>query len=208
MSSFPHTHYTENSTTFDLTFQNFPYKHTSSRIVLEMYVVPGPAFQARGDIQSNRNIDDEYTPSVFETYTYLFGSSYIQWKPISYQDGSRASTASQQANYLTYQGLLPSDRGQLPQGLASAVFGPDANVTRFYMVIGTSGDNTYLSSEYFTWLDDECCVATAIFFLTLSGLLWLAMVLHLQSTFLQWPLSFFVWGLGSPWQLLFWGPSM
>ena len=151
LSYLPRTHYTENSTTFDLIVQNFPYRSNTSRVVLEMYIVPGPALDATGRVQFNHSIDDEYTPSIFETCTYLFGGSYLQWKPISYQDSSRSSTTSQQAKYLSYQGLAPGDHGGLPRGLASAIFAPGTNVTRFYMVIGTSGDATYLSSEYFTW---------------------------------------------------------
>eukprot|EP00731_Ephydatia_muelleri_P016857 Em0009g1281a len=147
----PRTHYTENSTTFDLIVQNFPYRSANSRIILEMYIVSGPSLQAAGDVKKKHWIDDEYTPSVFETFTYPFGDSYLQWKPISYQSQSRQSTASQQANYLAYGGLQPSDQGELPRGLASAVFRPGANVTRFYMVIGTPGDGTYLSTAYFTW---------------------------------------------------------
>ena len=100
-----------------------------------------------------RTIDDEHTPSVFQTIQYLFGNSsvgYIQWKPISYQNSAnRATTSSQQANVLFADG---SDVKPLPRSLASALFNRSTvNVTRMFMVFGSSGDDTYMNSEYMTW---------------------------------------------------------
>jgi len=153
---FPGTVFTENSTTFDLEIQNFFYrlstsKKPSSRLALELLLVHGPD-TSNGSVSVTRTIDDEHTPSVFQTFQYLFGDShigYLQWKPISYQNSDRASTSSQQANVVFADG---STIDPLPPSLASALFNSSTvNVTRMFMVFGSSGDDSYLNSDYMTW---------------------------------------------------------
>lgn len=156
MPYFPGTVFTENSTTFDLEIQNFSYqlstsKKPSSRLALELLLVHGPD-TLNGSVSVTRTIDDEHTPSVFQTFQYLFGDShigYLQWKPISYQSSDRASTSSQQANVVFAD---ESTIDPLPPSLASALFNSSTvNVTRMFMVFGSSGDDSYLNSNYMTW---------------------------------------------------------
>ena len=122
-----------------------------------MKLVHGPE-TLPGHLIQNFSLDDEYTPSVFETHSYLFGEQpypgYLQWKPISYLSADRKSTSSQQANLWTGGG--EEDEAQsLPGSLASALFGrqPDqpVNVTTVYLIFGTEGDDNNMNPAYLTW---------------------------------------------------------
>ena len=164
---FPKSLFTNTSTTFDFAFANFPYSNistcgtetdntTCARLVLKMYLVHGPN-TLNGTLISNFSLDDEYTPSVFLTKAYLFGTQpsvspgYLQWKPISYLSSNRQSTSSQQANMVT----SINEETTLPDSLASALFGVDAdekmNVTVLYLVFGTEGDDNNMNPDYLTW---------------------------------------------------------
>lgn len=150
---FPKTQFTENSTVFDLVIENPLYmlSYNRSRIALEVLVVHGPNV-TNGSVNISKTLDDEYTPSVFKAFSYLFGSNgYFQWKPISYQSQTRQTTKAQQANMV----YAPDDFvEEIPPSLASAVFGNDShelNVTRWFMVIGTPKDQSYINSNYSTW---------------------------------------------------------
>ena len=163
---FPKSLFSNTSTTFDFAFNNFTYSNISTcgtktdnttcgRVVLRMYLVHGPN-TLNGILISNFSLDDEYTPSVFTTKAYLFGTQpevspgYLQWKPISYLSSSRQSTSSQQANIIT-----SINESALPDSLASALFGvgPDEtiNVTTLYLVFGTEGDDNNMNPSYLTW---------------------------------------------------------
>lgn len=157
---FPKSLFTENSTTFDLIVEHFPYKlqysdsaYPGGRLALELLLVHGPN-TSNGSIEMSRTIDDEHTPSVFQTLAYRFGfgkKGYLQWKPISYQTSSRASTKSQQANYVYASGTA-CNVSQLPPSLASALFDIHmVNATWLFMVFGTAGDDSALNSTYTTW---------------------------------------------------------
>lgn len=157
---FPKTLYTENSTTFDLIVENYPYTMTPSRVALEMLLVHNQNTPS-GNVSMDSTVDDEYTPSVFDTFQYLFGKDpasngtpgFFQWKPISYQSGGRKSTKSQQANVAYASNETQEEHASIARGLASALFEPStvSNVTLLYIVFGTSGDDTYNQSEYMTW---------------------------------------------------------
>lgn len=163
----PKTLYTENSTVFDLLIRNFNYTHNYSdnnRLALELLLVHGPQ-TSNGSVSFSRSFDDEYTPSVFETYKYLFGrenttnttstsEGFMVWKPISYQSKGRKSTSSQQANVVMAEGSAQPQMGaKVPHGLASALFNSStvSNITRMFIVFGTQGDETFINSGYMTW---------------------------------------------------------
>ena len=169
LGQFPRAQVSENATLIDITFENFPFNGNSDardgRLALELFVVHGPNVK-NGELQQDQSLDDEYTPSVFSSWTYNVSGEvedfhdmggYIHWKPISYQSEGRKSTESQQIK------LLPTDEfdacvnNSLPEGLARALYGDivalneTLNVTRWYAVFGTDGDDTYLSPDYSTW---------------------------------------------------------
>lgn len=125
--------------------------HPGGRLALELLLVHGPN-TTNGSIEKSRTIDDEHTPSVFETLAYQFGKKgYLQWKPISYQTSDRSSTKAQQANYVYANGTA-CNVSRLPPSLASALFDVHTvNATWFFMVFGTSGDDSALNSTYMTW---------------------------------------------------------
>ena len=130
-----------------------------------MFVVHGPNVKP-GEFQQDQSLDDEYTPSVFSSWIYNVSGSdsnfhdmggYIHWKPISYQSSARKSTESQQITMITTAGTQACTVDQPPRGLALALLNNRAsNVTRWYAVFGTDGDDTYLNSNYSTWYD-FCC---------------------------------------------------
>ena len=159
VSYFPKTKYTLNSTVFDVTLSKFKYSShnlKNGRIALEMIMVNGQ--QINGSSTRTRlTEDDEYTPSVFKTWEYYFGTPmhpYLQWKPISYQDKQRKSTKSQEAQ-IVFPNRKAIDflNGQVPRSLASALFDDSTslNGTAMYIVIGTAGDETYINTPYLTW---------------------------------------------------------
>ncbi len=125
-----------------------------------MFVVHGLNVK-HGKFQQGQSLDDEYTPSVFSSWTYNVSGNdtdfhdmggYIHWKPISYQSSARKSTESQQINIVTTADTQACRSYPPLRGLASALFGDEvSNVTRWYVVFGTDGDDTYLTSEYSTW---------------------------------------------------------
>lgn len=151
---FPKTLYTENSTTFDFAFQNFTYKISNlpdgsyGRIVLDLLLI----HNKNGTIESHFSKDDEYTPSIFLTYNYLFKfvnsmQGYVQWKPISYLSVERKSTKSEQVNAI----LSPETVPVLPSGLASALYESTSNIVQLYLVMGTEGDDNNFNPKYITW---------------------------------------------------------
>jgi len=168
LSYFPQTLFFENSSTFDVIIEKFPYKlsnvsnpeaKNASRLALEVFIIHGPN-TLNGSIDTAKSLDDEYTPSMFTTLTYEIDSGlpdeqgYLQWKPISYQSLGRKSTESQLVNMLYTAGGLYCDTVVIPPGLAHGIFANStSNVTRWFAVFGTPGDDTYLNSGYFTWLD-------------------------------------------------------
>ena len=133
---------------------------TTSRVALEMLLVHNLNTPS-GNVTMSTTVDDEYTPSVFDTFQYRFGkdpvsnetTGFFQWKPISYQTGGRKSTSSQQANIAYASNKTQEEYASIPNGLASAVFEPStvSNVTLVYIVFGTSGDETWNHSSYMTW---------------------------------------------------------
>lgn len=171
---FPKSILTVNNTAFDIVIKNFTYRlkdsnnrdksfyYNTNRLAIELMIVHGPQV-ANGSVSRNKHFDDEYTPAVFTTYQYEFGMDsrapsshlgYLQWKPVSYTSSGRASTSSQQINMADTSNVLFN--ASLPMGLASALFGKLCtgklcNVTLVYMVFGTSGDDSALSSTYLTW---------------------------------------------------------
>ena len=166
---FPRTYFFENSTTFDLISENYPFVNSSSsRLALEVLLIHGENVQ-NGSVTVLKSLDDEYTPSVFSSYTYQTSGSqfnetrvgYMQWKPISYQDSSRKSTSSQQLHIVSADTpeAIDCKVEEIPAGLASSLYGTNfdhvSNVTHWFVVFGTDGDATYLSPSYNTWLVDD-----------------------------------------------------
>ena len=172
ISYFPKTQYTQNSIVFDITIDNFNYtKKINGRVAIEMIMVNGQVIDKSSTDQTLTE-DDEYTPSVFKTQEYYFqpknvpNRAFLQWKPVSYQSKSRKSTQSQQANVVYPSGRAVDLLGdEVPRSLASALFSDDTplNGTAMYIVLGTSGDDTYVNSDYQTWLVIVCvCVCVCV----------------------------------------------
>ena len=113
---------------------------------------------SNGTINETFSLDDEYTPSIFRTYTYLFGKpgihqGYLQWKPISYLSADRKSTSSQQVTYVPAD-LYNNETLILPYGLPTALYKSDdtiGNITTAYLVMGTESDDNNGNPEYVTW---------------------------------------------------------
>lgn len=160
---FPKTLFTENSTVFDVVSENYPYSPDidKGRLALEVVVIHGENVQ-NGSVSLSKSSDDEYTPSVFTTYTYSAGGNhsmggYAQWKPISYQSAGRKSTESQQVAVVPTAHVDECEVLVVPRGLASALMGSNissetvGNVTRWLVVFGTPGDENYINSAYNTW---------------------------------------------------------
>lgn len=177
---FPRTSFSENSTTFDLTSENYHFVNSSSRLALEVLIIHGENVR-NGSVTIVKTMDDEYTPSVFSSYTYQTSGAfinktrvgYVQWKPISYQSNSRKSTSSQQLNIVSAD--MPEDIDcevdEVPAGLASSLYGTDfghGNITHWFVVFGTAGDPTYLSPSYNTWLVMTCLLFPSLFLAVLA----------------------------------------
>jgi len=154
---------------FDVITENYPFHYNTSRLGLEVMIIHGGNVK-NGSIHLNRTSDDEYTPSVFSTYTYHVSGKnkdsndmggYAQWKPISYQDKNRKSTSSQQVTIVPTAQVSTCSVQDLPEGLAEALFGNESsvsNMTRWFVVFETSGDDTYIINpvtqtniSYNTW---------------------------------------------------------
>ena len=159
ISYFPKTKYTLNSTVVDVILENFNFSAVgkNGRVAIEMVMLNGQEVNESSTRQAT-SLDDEYTPSVFRTWEYYFNNenqAYLQWKPISYQSRDRKSTKSQEATlkFPTGNAIHVLD-DQVPRGLASALFNSTdtlLNGITLYMVIGTGGDDNYVSPSYVTW---------------------------------------------------------
>ena len=121
----------------------------------------GSSFK-NGSIVKKWTVDDEYTPSVFSSYTYQTEAKsaslknnqtwFLQWKPISYQDSSRKSTSSQQVTIVPTGNLEECVLEEIPDSLVSRVYkGNVGNITRWFVVFGTSGDDSSIPPVYNTW---------------------------------------------------------
>lgn len=171
---FPKPQISENATLVELIFQNFQFNLTNpkdedsknaSRLALEMFIVHGSRVK-NGTNKLHQYIDDEFTPSIFSSWTYDVSGrdkdrsdlgGYLHWKPISYEDASRKSTLSQQIHVLSAGNDSSCEVSKLPLGLATALFGDYveyakvSNVTRWFVVFGTDGDDANLNPKYSTW---------------------------------------------------------
>ena len=163
LSYFPKTLYTVNSTTFDFVFRHFDYKFSGknnkySHLALEVVLVHGPT--KNGSVSKHFSIDDEYTPSVFLTYNYIFGESrgtenkkgFLQWKPISYLGKDRLSTKSQQANFISglpFEYVNLTENGSLATALYNATTAGD--ITQLFIVFATEGDGDNGNPPYVSW---------------------------------------------------------
>ena len=126
---------------FNYTQSNW--QNPSSRLALELIIVHGSSVVNKA--QQKFTLDDEFTPSVFSTVTYLINDTsggeggYFQWKPISYQSDGRKSTSSQQANRV------------YAENNTDCIVHDGPIVRTWFMVIGTEGDDTFINSNYSTW---------------------------------------------------------
>ena len=122
---------------------------------MDATLVHGPN-TINGSLCKNFSKDDEYTPSVFNTFNYLFGSDsnrgFLQWKQISYLTPKRKSTSSQQVNLIGGDNVGTA----IPHSLASALFNDStaSNITTVFMVFGTKGDDNNMNPDYVTWYVD------------------------------------------------------
>ena len=175
---FPKPQISENATLIDLVIQNFTFTLTgsddddddddtkASRLALEVIIIHGAQVN-NGSSTLDEYLDDEYTPSIFSSWSYNVSGKdtqefedmggYVHWKPISYQDGSRKSTISQQVNVVVAGDSQECILESIPKGLARALFGEQvdslrvSNITRWFVVFGTEGDDDFFSPEYSTW---------------------------------------------------------
>ena len=157
---FPMPFYTPTSAVLDMVLSNVSYnisgKH--NRLALEVLLVHGPAVSG-GGISQRYSADDEYTPSVFYNTIYNIEQNqssspgYVTWKAISYMDGMRISSNSQQMSYNPDPaGSGPLQDFKLPESLARAVYGDrPVEVKRMFLVFGSSGADLSLNAQYFTW---------------------------------------------------------
>ena len=163
LSYFPKTSFHENSTTFDFISNNYTCIVDNSRLALDLVLVHGTSLK-NGSIETKKTVDDEYTPSVFSSYTYLSKGTnnpaksqvnhtwFLQWKPISYQDAGRKSTSSQQATIVPTGTREDCALDKVPKSLVSQIYnGSHSNITRWFVAFGTSGDDSYFSPTYNTW---------------------------------------------------------
>jgi len=162
LSYFPKTQFHENSTTFDFISDNYKCVVNNSRLALDLILVHSTGLK-NGSISLKKTEDDEYTPSVFSSYTYVsegvnnsiskFNQTwFLQWKPIAYQDAGRKSTSSQQANVVPTGNMEGCMLGKVPESLVSEIYGGrHDNITRWFVAFGTSGDDSDLSPTYNTW---------------------------------------------------------
>lgn len=172
LGKFPKPQISENATMVDITVRNFTeadndQTDTDGRLALEMFIIHGSNVE-NGTVTEKEYLDDEYTPSIFSSWTYNVSGKdissnfndmggYLHWKPISYQDSARKSTTSQQIKVKSAGNASECELRTLPKGLATALFGDVvnpvsvSNVTRWFAVFGTDGDDTYLDPTYSTW---------------------------------------------------------
>lgn len=126
--------------------------------MLEAFLIHGPHVE-NGSVFKNFSRDDEYTPSVFNTFNYLFGSNldkgFLQWKQISYLSPARKSTSSQQVNLVGAGNTMVT----IPLSLASALYNSStaSNITNVFMVFGTEGDDNSMNPNYVTWYGGMAC---------------------------------------------------
>lgn len=141
--------------------KNFVYRLSNledpkSRLALEVDLVQGPALSNCGKLGQKYSKNDEYTPSIFYTNFFSFGGEqdhgYIRWKPITYITHHRKSSESQQANAVLGNATIAAEQGELPGGLARAIFGSNYScATTIYLVFGTEKDDSALNSGMYSW---------------------------------------------------------
>ncbi|XP_067832015.1 glycosylated lysosomal membrane protein [Heptranchias perlo] len=154
----PHLLHTANSSQLDFVIDGLEPRGNKSRFGLELIALEAEG--VRREVRVCTTIDDEYTPSIFQTDKLVAvtgnGSdvlSYLQWKPVAYSSPKAARADSMPSRHYS----LRRGRNQsLPaSSIAYAFFGPDlrggSHVSAMNVSFGIAGGELYNSTRYISW---------------------------------------------------------
>lgn len=158
----PHLFHTSNSMQIDIIANKVQSNFSSPRIAIELLMISSED-QKEGSYKVNRirNLDDEFTPGIFDVYNILtprsFNDSlggYIQFRPVCYNSRRRtvsSSTESRFSNPINVGNDLSKFEHSLPYNYFSeseitSVLKEAMNIT-----FGMSGDGFYSRTNYISF---------------------------------------------------------
>ncbi|EFN86794.1 Uncharacterized protein C1orf85-like protein [Harpegnathos saltator] len=162
----PHMLHTENSTQVDIILDDIQTNasFSRSRFAIELLVVGGGDPEIPMFVDPKKSLDDEHTPGIFEvvevrTPPYkdldiaLNAGAYLQWRPVSYNTGSREVTSSTET--MQYPPKKVSNRtNAIDNSMLYCYYGKDTDALLLQKVtvsFGSKGDGFYRKTSYSTW---------------------------------------------------------
>ncbi|KAG1680212.1 Glycosylated lysosomal membrane protein B [Nymphon striatum] len=160
----PHQLWTVNSSLIDFTIDGLKASFKKSRIAAEMVFISFDNTNIKTvkhiDYEMINTIDDEYTPSVFETYNLKSAETrisktggYMQWKPISYLTSKHKyvdSTPIKVGNFNVSRNV-----DEIPFSVPKAFYGDNISEAEFANLTITfgveNGKDFYTGFNYSTW---------------------------------------------------------
>ncbi|NXY82645.1 GLMPB protein, partial [Alcedo cyanopectus] len=155
--SLPRLLHTANSSKVEFVLAGVAPRGNDSRFVLEVATVEELGVEQ--ELRSGVSIDDEYTPTVFETLSLVASArnrssplSFLHWKATAY--GSR-SPRRQDGIECHPQGLRAANGTLPPSGLVRAFFGDGVGsnftVSGLNVSFGGDGGSRYQEQRYLSW---------------------------------------------------------
>ncbi|XP_013793986.1 glycosylated lysosomal membrane protein A-like [Limulus polyphemus] len=156
----PHLDHTANSSQLNIVLNGMNSEFNGSRFALEFILIGSDTItekESNVEIESQKSIDDEYTPGIFERDVLMTPAShftgsggYLQWKPVCYTKDERTIAHSTES----YSYGIQKTNNSLPFSITKAFFNsslPPNSLSAFNISFGSSGDGFYLKTNYTSW---------------------------------------------------------
>lgn len=157
----PHLFHTANAMQIDIVAENINSSFKSPRIAMELLLVSFEE-KSEGDYKINRirNLDDEYTPGIFDVYNVVSPradnnnhGSFLQYRPVCYMLPSRtvsSSTESRHGNPMQINNPLIRFKYSLPYAFYGFKLHQKLNQA-LNITFGMTGDGFYSRTNYISF---------------------------------------------------------
>lgn len=144
----------------DLVAMNINYTYKNPRIAFELLVLSDEA-KAEGNYSMNRirNLDDEFTPGIFDVYNLVSPrssndtkGSFIQYRPVCYVSKNRSVSSSTESNHGNLMDV-PDENDKYRYTLPYAFYNDLSTKLNqaINITLGTRGDDFYSRTNYISF---------------------------------------------------------
>nr|XP_022333281.1 glycosylated lysosomal membrane protein-like [Crassostrea virginica] len=157
----PHLQYNADSTQFDFTLQNIDTgNYSTARWGLEAVLLGADKKSLQMSIETQKSIDDEYTPGVFQTSNWYTkpgdkgSGGYLQWKPVCYLKSSRARSVATKVDTTGLHSTVDVNVEGFLQSSIMYTYYPDiTSISRYAtnFTFGLTKDGGFTTTNYTSW---------------------------------------------------------